>query len=75
MGNAVKWAHLELQSPRNERRSHRMEAARFFGVKALRDVRADQFESQADQLALNTRKRAHHFISENHRTLQAAEAS
>jgi len=62
-----------VDSAYNERRSQCEAAARFFGVKALRDVSLDQFEAQADQLEAVTRRRARHVITENARTLQAAE--
>jgi galactokinase len=62
-----------VESAYNERRSQCEAAARFFGVKALRDVSRDQFEAQADRLETVTRRRARHVITENARTLQAAE--
>lgn len=62
-----------VDSAYNERRSQCEAAARFFGVKALRDVSLDQFEARADQLEAVTRRRARHVITENARTLQAAE--
>jgi galactokinase len=57
----------------NERRAQCEAAAKFFGVKALRDVTLAEFENRAAQLDELTRKRARHVISENERTLQAAE--
>jgi len=63
-----------VDSAYNERRSQCEVAARFFGVKVLRDVTIDQFEAQADHLEPLIRKRARHVISENNRTLKAAEA-
>ncbi len=63
-----------VDSAYNERRSQCESAAKFFGVKALRDISVDQFEAKADQLDGLTRQRARHVITENARTLQAAEA-
>ena len=62
-----------VDSAYNERRSQCEAAARFFGVKALRDVSLAHFEAHADQLEAVTRRRARHVITENARTLQAAE--
>lgn len=56
----------------NERRAQCEEAARFFGVSALRDVSAAQFQQQAKGLAEPARRRARHIVSENARTLEAA---
>lgn len=58
----------------NERRARCEEAARFFGVKALRDVTLEQFNQKSSQLDEITRKRTRHVITENDRTLQAAKA-
>jgi galactokinase len=58
----------------NERRAQCEAAARFFGVPALRDVTVEQFEARAAELDEVTRKRARHVVTENERTLQAAEA-
>ena len=61
----------------NSRRQECETAAKFFGVKALRDVTPEQFTERAtelqqlDELAY---KRAKHVISENHRVLQAVGA-
>lgn len=63
-----------VDSAYNERRAQCEAAARFFGAPALRDVTADMFEAGADGLDEVTRRRARHVISENDRTLQAAEA-
>jgi galactokinase len=63
-----------VDSAYNERRAQCEAAARFFGVKALRDVSVEQFEIKAYQLDTVTRRRARHVITENARTLQAAEA-
>ena len=58
----------------NERRSQCEAAARFFGVKALRDVSVEQFEARAAGLEVITRNRARHVITENDRTLRAVQA-
>lgn len=63
----------------NQRRKECESAAHFFaarksGVKALRDVTLEDFQSHAEALPETIRKRARHVISENARTTQAAEA-
>ncbi|MEN6449236.1 MAG: galactokinase [Thermoguttaceae bacterium] len=63
-----------VDSAYNERRSQCEAAARQFGVRALRDVTIEQFERSADGLDAVTRRRARHVISENERTVRAAEA-
>jgi galactokinase len=63
-----------VDSAYNERRSQCEAAARFFGVPALRDVSPAQFAKLAARLDERTRKRARHVITENERTLGAAEA-
>lgn len=63
-----------VDSAYNERRAQCEAAARFFGVRALRDVTLAQFEARADELDALTRQRAQHIITENARTLQAAAA-
>lgn len=63
-----------VESAYNERRAQCEEAARAFGVKALRDVTLTEFDEKAGELGELTRRRARHVISENERTLQAAEA-
>lgn len=57
----------------NERRRQCEQAARFFGVQALRDLSLDQFQPKAGQLEDVVRRRARHVISENERTLEAAQ--
>jgi galactokinase len=57
----------------NERREQCEAAARFFGVTALRDISVPQFKVRAHELDDLTRKRARHVITENERTLQAAQ--
>lgn len=63
-----------IGSAYNERRAQCEEAARLFGVPALRDVSVETFEAHADRLDEVTRRRARHVITENARTLQAVEA-
>ncbi|MCX7886469.1 MAG: galactokinase [Verrucomicrobiae bacterium] len=58
----------------NERRAQCEAAARFFGVRALRDVSVAEFLARANELDEVTRRRARHVVTENERTLQAAEA-
>ncbi|WP_027252075.1 galactokinase [Photobacterium halotolerans] len=58
----------------NTRRQQCEAAAHAFGVKALRDVDLASFLSKADQLDLVVARRARHIITENARTLQAAQA-
>jgi galactokinase len=63
-----------VDSAYNERRRQCEAAARFFGVAALRDVSVAQFSAAAARLEPVMAKRARHVVSENERTLQAAEA-
>jgi galactokinase len=58
----------------NERRQQCEQAARFFGMKALRDVSLDRFNVEAGLLKDIVRSRARHVITENERTLRAAQA-
>jgi galactokinase len=62
-----------VDSAYNERRSQCEAVAKFFGAKALRDVTLDQLNEKRDQLDRVAYRRALHVISENERTLQAAE--
>jgi galactokinase len=63
-----------VTSAYNERRAQCEAAARFFGVPALRDVDLDTFERRAGALDAVTRRRARHVVTENARTLAAADA-
>jgi len=63
-----------VDSAYNERRAQCEAAAAFFGVPALRDVDMDSFESGSARLDPIAWRRARHVISENERTLAAAEA-
>ena len=58
----------------NTRRQQCETAAQTFGVKALRDVDITSFQAQAEQLDEVVARRAKHIITENARTLRAAEA-
>ena len=63
-----------VDSEYNQRREQCETAARFFGVKALRDVTQAQFDAVANELDPVVSRRARHVISENARTLAAADA-
>jgi galactokinase len=63
-----------VDSAYNERRAQCEAAARYFGGPALRDVSLRQLEAGAGGLDELARRRARHVITENERTLQAAEA-
>ena len=63
-----------VTSAYNERRAQCEAAARHFGVKALRDVDVETFERRAGELDEVTRRRARHVVTENARTLAAADA-
>lgn len=58
----------------NERRSQCEAAAAHFGVPALRDLTLETFERGFTELDPLTARRARHVITENARTLSAAEA-
>jgi galactokinase len=66
-------SHVERRlaaSGYNERRAACEEAARLLGVVALRDAAPEQLDALPDEL----RKRARHVVTENARTLAAADA-
>lgn len=63
-----------VESVYNERRAQCEAAAVAFGVPALRDVSVEQFEARAHELHETVRRRAQHVVSENVRTLNAAQA-
>ncbi|CFR15649.1 galactokinase [Yersinia frederiksenii] len=63
-----------VDSEYNTRRQQCETAARFFGIKALRDVDPNLFFSIQDELDPVVAKRARHVITENERTLAAADA-
>jgi galactokinase len=58
----------------NARREECETAAKHFGVAALRDINMETFQTRAHELSAVVRRRAQHVISENDRTLAAAEA-
>jgi galactokinase len=62
-----------VDSAYNERRAQCEAAALFFGVRALRDVDAATFHAREGELDAITRKRARHVVSENARTIEAAD--
>ncbi|MCA9838459.1 MAG: galactokinase [Trueperaceae bacterium] len=66
--------HAHTDSGYNERRAQCEEAARHFGVKALRDVSREQFNAHKHELSDLVMRRARHVISEDVRTHKAAEA-
>ncbi len=63
-----------VTSAYNERREQCEAAARFFNVPALRDVILPQLDAVQDLLEAVVYRRARHVVSENQRTLDAANA-
>lgn len=63
-----------VDSKYNERRASCEEAAKRLGVHALRDVGVAQLDEALRALPKRTGKRARHVITENDRTLRAADA-
>ena len=63
-----------VDSAYNERRRQCEAAAAFFGATALRDVTPGMLRAQADALGALTARRARHVVTENARTLAAADA-
>lgn len=63
-----------LDSEYNARRRECEEGARLLGVKALRDVSWEEFESRQGELPDAVRRRCRHVVSENERVLRGAEA-
>ncbi|PAR36502.1 galactokinase [Vibrio metoecus] len=63
-----------VDSEYNTRRQQCEAGAKAFGVKALRDVTLAQFTAKQAELDPLVAKRARHIITENERTLQAAQA-
>ncbi len=62
-----------VDSAYNERRQQCHAAAAYFQVKALRDVSLDHFRRHGQGLDAVVARRARHVISENERTVRAAE--
>jgi galactokinase len=58
----------------NERRAQCEESARRLGLSTLRDLDPRTFKARAAELPPLLRKRTHHVVYENHRTVRAAEA-
>ena len=63
-----------VDSAYNERHAQCEAASKFFQVPALRNVTIERFCQSADKLDPITQRRARHVITENKRTLLAAEA-
>lgn len=63
-----------VDSEYNTRREQCEAAAKHFGVKALRDITLEQLEAGRVDLNELTYRRARHVVTENERTLAAAEA-
>jgi galactokinase len=63
-----------VDSKYNQRREQCEQVAAYFDVPALRDISPKEFSAQANGLLELQRKRALHVISENQRTIEAAEA-
>ena len=66
--------HTHVDSGYNERREQCEEAARYFEVKALRDVSITEFLESGDGLEDVVYRRAKHVVTENLRTLNAAKS-
>jgi len=64
-----------VDSEYNTRRAECEQAARFFGVKALRDVSIEMFKQRAQDLPRIVAQRARHVITENARVLEAVAAA
>ncbi len=62
-----------VNSAYTDRRSACIRAANWLGVSALRDAQLDDLERMPGELA-NERRRARHVVTENERTLEAAQA-
>ncbi|MFW6330771.1 MAG: galactokinase [Gemmatimonadota bacterium] len=63
-----------VDSEYNERRRRCEAAADHFGIPALRDVTAEMLEARAGELDHTTARRARHVVTENDRTIAAADA-
>lgn len=63
-----------VESGYNERRRQCEEAAAWFGVRALRDVDRATLDAAGGRLDCTIHRRARHVITENERTLEAAQA-
>ncbi|MDU0352839.1 galactokinase [Paraglaciecola aquimarina] len=63
-----------VDSEYNTRREQCEEAASILGLKALRDISLEELQANKDKLSDVVYRRAHHVVSENERTLKAADA-
>ncbi|MGJ8679033.1 galactokinase [Paraglaciecola sp.] len=63
-----------VDSEYNTRREQCEEAASILGLKALRDISLVDLQANKDKLSEVVYQRAHHVVSENERTLKAADA-
>jgi galactokinase len=63
-----------VDSAYNDRRRDTTAAAAFLGVPALRDVSEADFDRRAPEMDLVMRRRARHVVTEDERTLRAADA-
>lgn len=63
-----------VESAYNERRQQCEAGAQFFGKPALRDVSLEEFEAREKDMEPLVRKRVRHIVTENQRTLDAAQA-
>ncbi len=63
-----------VDSEYNTRRQQCEMAAQYYGVKALRDLTIEQLQSDKEGLDPIAWRRAHHVVTENSRTLLAADA-
>jgi galactokinase len=63
-----------VDSAYNERRAQCEQAAKFFGVPALRDVSLDDFNVKSGDLDDTVMRRARHIVTENQRVLEAVAA-
>jgi len=66
--------HSHTDSGYNERRAECEAAAKHFEVKALRDINLEQFNARKDELSDVVMRRARHVVTEDIRTLKAADA-
>jgi galactokinase len=65
--------HTLVSSGYNTRFHETREAAKFFGLSSLRDLSLKEFEAESDQMDDILRRRTRHVLTENQRTLEAAE--
>ncbi|MEO2178095.1 MAG: galactokinase [bacterium] len=63
-----------VDSEYNSRRQQCEDAARLLGLDALRDISLPEFKKRINELPADIAKRARHVVTENERTLAAADA-